>query len=67
MFFIVRGVHTVTSALTATTLSNLVRMVADPTNKKTSMLLSLSDIDVLVFGPPVPAGWSQFPSRPAKH
>ena len=66
-FFILRGGHAVTAVLTAATLSNLVRKVAEPTAKMTGMLLSLSDMDVLAFGPPVPEGWSQFPRHPAKH
>ena len=32
-----------------------------------SMLLTLSDIDVLAFGAPVREGWAQFPRHPAKH
>ena len=32
-----------------------------------NMLLTLSNINVLAFGPPVPEGWAQFPRHPAKH
>ena len=55
------------SALSVATLSNLVREVAEPTSKMLNIVvLTLSDIDVLDFGLPVPEGWSQFPRHPAK-
>ena len=59
--------HVVTLALTATALSTLIRKVADPTNKMTGMLPPPFDMDVLAFGPPVPARFSLFPRNPAKH
>ena len=55
-FFIRGGGHAVSSALSVATVSNLVHKVAEPTSKMLSMLLTLSDIDVLAFGPPVPEG-----------
>ena len=55
------------STLSAATLSNIVREVAEPTSKMLRMLLTLADIDVLAFGPPVPEDWAKFPRRPAKH
>ena len=67
IFFILRGGHAACSALSVARLSNLVRKVAEPTIKMLSMLLTLSDIDVLAFGPPVPEGWSQFPRHRVKH
>ena len=54
--FFIPGGHAVSSALSVVTLSNLVLKVAEPTSKMLSMLLTLSDIDVLAFGPPVPEG-----------
>eukprot|EP00904_Undaria_pinnatifida_P001048 jgi/Undpi1/10944/HiC_scaffold_3.g01470.m1 len=32
-----------------------------------SILLTLSDVEVLAFGPPATEGWAQFPRHPAKH
>ena len=55
------------STLSVATLLNLVRKVAEPTLKMLRMFLTLSNIDVLAFGSPVPEEWSQFPLYPANH
>ena len=67
IFFILRGGHAVSSALSVATISSLVRKMVEPTTKMLSVLLTLSGIDVLAFGPPVPEGWSQLPRHSANH
>lgn len=65
MFFILRGGHFVATVPSESDVANIKRKVAAPTDNVLRMLLSLYDMDMTAFRPPVPAG--VFAPPPRRH